>query len=150
MACATTTPPRLLAPLRVYGVEQQDEEDGGGYLVRARWGPAVEQSGGEYREPVQSIATSAEGVEVSLCTPQPPLLCVGFEGSAALGVVKDLFEWGGKEDEKNGSSEGDSEDESDKRCLTLCPVTFQTSAANGCITVMSLCQTSAVNTALIN
>merc|ERR1712078_818557 len=47
-ACRTSaTPPRLLAPLRVLGVER--EEESGGYIVRGRWGAPVEHPGGEHR-----------------------------------------------------------------------------------------------------
>ena len=38
--------------------------------------------------------TGEEGTEITLRTPQAPLLCAGFEGSCALGVAKELFEWG--------------------------------------------------------
>ena len=97
LACATSTPPRLIAPLRVCTVEKQG--DGGGYLVRARWGAPTEDKSGPYRTKLPSTATAAaddkptEGTEMTLQTPQQPLLCVGFEGSVALGVAKDLFEW---------------------------------------------------------
>ncbi|EOD40368.1 hypothetical protein EMIHUDRAFT_69760 [Emiliania huxleyi CCMP1516] len=60
-ACASPTPPRLLAPLRVFAVERAGRGDAGGYVVRAR--------------------------EVSLCTPQPPVLCAGFEGSEKDGAA---------------------------------------------------------------
>ena len=81
-ACATPTPPRLLAPLRVFAVERRAEADGGGYVVRARWGPPAEHAGGEYREAVGGGAEEdppVEGTEVALHTPQPPVLCSGFE-----------------------------------------------------------------------
>lgn len=89
------TPPRLLAPLRVSGVEK--ELSGGGYIVRARWGAPVKHPGGEHRTPIHEgdadmEETGKEGTEVELRTPQPPLLCTGFGGSIALGPAKDLFE----------------------------------------------------------
>ncbi|EGB03177.1 hypothetical protein AURANDRAFT_34382 [Aureococcus anophagefferens] len=56
-ACASATPPKLLAPLRVFAV---DAAAGGGFAVRARWGDALR-------------------------TPQAPLLCAGFEGGVKLG-----------------------------------------------------------------
>ena len=89
------TPPRLLAPLRVTSVERQ----GKGYAVKAKWGAPVEHEGGEHRTAyhggdAEIEEVGEEGTEVELVTPQAPLLCTGFEGSAALGVVKDLFEWG--------------------------------------------------------
>jgi hypothetical protein len=109
-ACASAVPPRLLAPLRVVAVEAPDEA-GGDYLVRAKWGPPVEHPGGEFRItlPAASAAVAAsdcvEGSELTLRTPQPPLLCTGFAGSvAASAAVRDLFEWG--EPQSDGDGEG--------------------------------------------
>jgi len=96
-ACRTSaTPPRLLAPLRVLGVER--EEESGGYIVRGRWGAPVEYPGGYYRTPLHDgdeeiEETGEEGTEVELRTPQPPLLCTGFGGSVRLGPARDLFEF---------------------------------------------------------
>ena len=45
-----------------------------------------------------------EGTEISLRTPQAPLLCAGFEGSVASGVVKELFEWGEEDDDEEEES----------------------------------------------
>lgn len=99
-ACASSVPPRLLAPLRVVAVEATDDAIGG-YLVRARWGPPVEHPGGRLRAALHAAAAAAatsncaEGSELALRTPRPPLLCTGFAGSvAASNVVRDLFEWG--------------------------------------------------------
>ena len=90
-------PPRLLSPLRVEEVVKEDNGDG--YLLRARWGAPVKHEGGEHRTPFHSGDADIEerGVEgkmVELRTPQPPLLCTGFAGSVRLGIAKDLFEWG--------------------------------------------------------
>ena len=41
----------------------------------------------------ENVETGEEGAEIELYTPQPPLLCTGFEGSVALGAVKELFEF---------------------------------------------------------
>ena len=108
VACATPTPPRLLAPLRVFAVEKE----GAGYLVRARWGPPAEHAGGEFRASldVASVPPGKEGSELTLRTPQPPLLCAGFEGSVALGPVKELFAWGKKKEE---GGEEDCDDDCD-------------------------------------
>ena len=97
-ACSSQNPPRLLAPLRVTSVQQDDDQ----YVVKATWGTPVIHEGGERREPVQSAEMVAElakmnqteGTEMILRTPQPPLLCAGFAGSVKLGVAKDLFAWG--------------------------------------------------------
>ena len=125
-ACETATPPRLLAPLRVYKVEALVTGSGpaaekkrktstptaaaaedGGYLVHARWGPTPKDDPLPFRVPLQSAeaameSASPEGTEVTLRTPQPPVLCAGFEGSIAVGVVKDLFEWGKTAEEGGG------------------------------------------------
>eukprot|EP01048_Picozoa_sp_COSAG05_P012199 COSAG05_NODE_1204_length_5534_cov_6.479117_1_plen_796_part_00 len=106
VACASSTPPRLLAPLRVSGVER----DGGDYLVRARWGPAEVERRGKHREPLSEnraavaaeLGDCKEGSEVVLRTPQPPLLCIGFEGSVVAGVAKELFAWGGESGKDGG------------------------------------------------
>ena len=67
------TPPKLLAPLRVVAVEAADEERGG-YLVRARWGPRVEHQGAKFRltHPVASASDCAEGSELTLRTSAGP------------------------------------------------------------------------------
>ena len=134
-ACASATPPKLLAPLRVFAVEAAA---GGGFAVRARWGDAVEHEGGDHREPVRSAAAAkaaakaaAAGGEVELRTPQAPLLCAGFEGSVKLGVAKDLFAWGdpavgdddeeedddaeGEGDDRDGDDGGEMSDEGDEK-----------------------------------
>lgn len=105
-ACASPTPPRLLAPLRVFAVEAlKDSDNDGGFTVRARWlsteQPGIPNSELTYRTPVQTDTESdtAEGTEISLHTLQAPLLCAGFEGSVILGAVKDLFDWGGAGEE---------------------------------------------------
>ena len=134
-ACASATPPKLLAPLRVFAVEAAA---GGGFAVRARWGDAVEHEGGDHREPVRPAAAAkaaakaaAAGGEVELRTPQAPLLCAGFEGSVKLGVAKDLFAWGdpavgddddeedddaeGEGDDRDGDDDGEMSDEGDEK-----------------------------------
>ena len=134
-ACASATPPKLLAPLRVFAVEAAA---GGGFAVRARWGDAVEHEGGDHREPVRPAAAAkaaakaaAAGGEVELRTPQAPLLCAGFEGSVKLGVAKDLFAWGdpavgdddeeedddaeGEGDDRDGDDGGEMSDEGDEK-----------------------------------
>ena len=134
-ACASATPPKLLAPLRVFAVEAAA---GGGFAVRARWGDAVEHEGGDHREPVRPAAAAkaaakaaAAGGEVELRTPQAPLLCAGFEGGVKLGVAKDLFAWGdpavgdddeeedddaeGEGDDRDGDDDGEMSDEGDEK-----------------------------------
>mmetsp|Transcript_54394 Transcript_54394/g.122995 ORF Transcript_54394/g.122995 Transcript_54394/m.122995 type:complete len:576 (+) Transcript_54394:151-1878(+) len=106
-ARASAVPPRLLAPLRVVAVEAADEASA--YLVRARWGPPVEHPGGQLRTTLHAARAAAaasdcaEGSELTLRTPQPPLLCTGFAGSvAASAVVRDLFEWGQPQSDRGG------------------------------------------------
>jgi len=89
--------PRLLSPLRVFKVEKDAQK--GGFLVHAKWGEPVKHEGGEHRHREKFFEddfeeVGKEGTEVQLHTPQPPMLCTGFAGSCALGVAKDLFEWG--------------------------------------------------------
>jgi len=107
-ACASATPPKLLAPLRVVAVEAADEERGG-YLVRARWGPRVEHQGAKFRltHPVASASDCAEGSELTLRTPQPPLVCTGFAGSVkASAAVNALFDWRKQEGHEAQAEEG--------------------------------------------
>jgi len=75
----------------------EKDEDGNGYVVKAKWGAPVKHEGGEHRDKFfddDFEEIDKEGREVSLRTSQPPLLCTGFAGSVALGAAKDLFEWG--------------------------------------------------------
>ena len=93
------TPPRLLAPLRVTKVE---EAKGGakGFLVHATWGEAEDDEGSFVskrrvtEEEKGEDEPGEEGTEIVLRTPQPPILCTGFEGSVSLGVASALFEYG--------------------------------------------------------
>ena len=59
----------------------------------------------------------AEGTEVVVHTPQPPVLCTGFEGSVAS-AARDLFDFADESDEATGCLCGaarlTSEDESTK------------------------------------
>ena len=118
-ACESPTPPRLLAPLRVFAVEPVESGGGdSGFLVRARWGTPVEHKVDEVTAPLRVAVAAAEraaasaypdhaeGGEISIRTPKPPLLCTGFEGSIKLGVVKDLFKWGDPKGETEGEGEG--------------------------------------------
>ena len=92
-AAATKVPPRLLAPLRVTAVEA--DQDTGGFVVKATWGPEVAHENCALREPMTKPINwrPKHGGEVSLKTPQPPVLCAGFLGSVKQGAVKDLFDW---------------------------------------------------------
>ena len=81
-------------------VEEEQEEEGGQAATATATSTsadeedkdAKEDEEEDYNEEEEEVGE--EGTEVSLPTPQAPLLCAGFEGSIALGVVKDLFEWG--------------------------------------------------------
>ena len=95
---------RLLAPLRVSEVVKKEDD---GYVVKARCGGGEDSDYTDmltietYIETTMKEGTDLlkstilEGTEVELHTSQPPLLCTGFAGSVAMGVAKDLFEWGG-------------------------------------------------------
>jgi cation diffusion facilitator CzcD-associated flavoprotein CzcO len=98
MGTKSSQTPRLMSPLRVFKVEK-DTQKGSGFLVHAKWGEPVEHEGGEHRHRDKFFdddfeEAGKEGTEVVLHTPQAPMLCTGFAGSCALGVAKDLFEWG--------------------------------------------------------
>ena len=98
-ALASSAPPRLRAPLRVFKVERHRD---GGYVTHARWMAPEKLSVHQhaYRElPVDNDRVNndeigKEGTEIKFRSPQPPFLCTGFGGSAAMGAAKDLFEWG--------------------------------------------------------
>ena len=120
-AASCATPPRLLAPLRATAVEAVDAAKGGGFVVRAAWAaapklppknplrvPAITEgsgadavdapppSNGELTEEgwvEDSPMAPVVGSEIELRTPVPPVLANGFDGSAASGVVRDLFAW---------------------------------------------------------
>ena len=93
------TPPRLLAPLRVTKVEEAKGGDKG-FLVHATWGEAEDDEGSFVskrrvtEEEKGEDEPGEEGTEIVLRTPQPPILCTGFEGSVSLGVASALFEYG--------------------------------------------------------
>ena len=123
-ACASSTPPRLLAPFRVFKVEQVSEEGiNPGYIVHAKRGPAVVHSGGEHRIPVllpnnnsaskknkPNDEDSTDDDVSRLYTAHPPILCAGFEGSVRLGVAKDLFDWVKMDDDINSDDESSNEE----------------------------------------
>jgi len=83
--------PKLMAPLRVKRVESAAE---GGFNVIAEW-KAAEAPPPEWslRKPFEGASTppGAEGSEVVVHTPHPPVLCTGFEGSVAS-VARNLFD----------------------------------------------------------
>ena len=79
-----------------------------------RWGAqptGAPSAMGKHRAPLPewSVAygrAGAEGTEMTLRTPQAPLLCTGFGGSVLHGAVKDLFAWGGSDDKVDGGADG--------------------------------------------
>ena len=87
--------PRLLAPLKVVRVERAA---GGGFDVFATWKAAEAlPPTGKMRKPVPGTAgagggapAGAEGSELIVHTPHPPVLCTGFEGSVAA-AARHLF-----------------------------------------------------------
>ena len=124
-------PPRLLAPLRVFKVERSGgeyvvharwgapvEHPGGEHRAPIKSGKddedGDEEDGEEdeeeeeeeedEEEEEEEEEKGEEGAEISLRTPQAPLLCAGFEGSVASGVVKELFEWGEEDDDEEEES----------------------------------------------
>ena len=109
--------PKLLAPLRVLRVEKAAA---GGFNVIAKWkaaerlpppgrlqlrNPLATKAGGggtaDTSTPAQRLAAAymegtIEGDELMVHTPQPPLLCTGFEGSVAA-AARHLFDLAGEE-----------------------------------------------------
>ena len=80
--------PKLLAPLRVLRVEKAASGTGGFDIV-AEWKAAERKlPHGPLRKPLAGAADDAslggaEGSELVVHTPQPPVLCTGFQGSVA-------------------------------------------------------------------
>jgi thioredoxin reductase len=66
-----------------------------------------------------NFESEPEGTETILRTKEPPLLCTGFEGSVALGPVKELFEYGSGQGCADGAPILTLQDES-----TKCPGLF--------------------------
>eukprot|EP00944_MAST-04C_sp_MAST-4C-sp1_P012875 g12875.t1 len=129
VAVASKCPPRLLAPFRVFQVERVQQQDESGktntkYLVHARRSKPAKFSNGQHRVPyvendevMDNMTTAGTEFEdeVLLYSPQPPILCAGFEGSVNLGIVKDMFEWvnvseGSDDGSENGDYDSDNDD----------------------------------------
>ena len=93
--------PQLFAPLRVVRIEKAAN---GGFDVTAEWQAEEEGTHAPLRELVNSVPTetpSAEGSTLVLHTPNPPILCTGFEGSVAA-AAGHLFEFA----DSNGKNKG--------------------------------------------
>ena len=102
--------PKLLAPLRVKRVERAQA---GGYNVIATWKAAEHVERPTLRQPLGGNAEAGgakstadttagiEGSELVLHTPQPPVLCTGFEGSVASSA-RDLFDLADESDVAKG------------------------------------------------
>ena len=115
--------PKLLAPLRVLRVEKAAA---GGFNVIAKWKAAerlpppgrlqlrkplaTKRGTADTSTPAQRLAAAymegtIEGDELMVHTPQPPLLCTGFEGSVAA-AARHLFDLAGESDEGKGCLAG--------------------------------------------
>ena len=118
--------PRLLTPLTVQRVERAAE---GGYNVVASWKAAERLQLMGRRRPLAShggtadmgTPAGAEGEELVVHTPQPPVLCTGFVGSVAsvASAARPLFEFAEEADEQAsgclcGAAMLTNEDESTK------------------------------------
>eukprot|EP00912_Choanoflagellata_sp_UC4_P001894 UC4_evm1s1214 len=108
-ACASKTPPNLVAPMRVSSVERDST---GCYVVHAKKIEREtdnefsedEQSLGKFRVPLHPKNHGIEGIlsdTMTFKTPQPPLLCTGFDGGVKMGVVKNLFSYTDPEQTNN-------------------------------------------------
>ena len=116
--------PRLLAPLKVQRVERAE---GGGFNVVAVWKAAEALQLTSLRKPMGGTAEEGpegwptvhgvEGAELVLHTPQPPVLCTGFEGSVKASA-RHLFDLADESDEAKGCLAGapmlSTQDESTK------------------------------------
>lgn len=103
--------PKLLAPLRVLKVEKAKA---GGFNVIAAWKAAQDLPPlGPLRKPLAkggsaadtSTPAGAEGIELVVHTPQPPVLCTGFEGSVAS-AARHLFNLADESDVAKGCLAG--------------------------------------------
>jgi len=106
--------PKLLAPLRVLRVEKAKA---GGFNVIAAWKGAQELPPlGPLRKPLMihakgggaadtSTPGGAEGSELVVHTPQPPVLCTGFEGSVRS-AARHLFNLADESDVAKGCLAG--------------------------------------------
>eukprot|EP00966_Prymnesium_polylepis_P201946 4678784-Prymnesium_polylepis.1 len=108
--------PKLMAPLRVLRVEKAAE---GGFNVVATWQAAESLKQTQLRTPISGAegAPGAEGSELVVHTPQPPVLCTGFQGSIRSSA-RDLFNLADESDEAKGCLAGapmlSADDESTK------------------------------------
>jgi len=103
-AVASSTPPKLMAPLRVTKVEKAKK---GGFNVTAV-GKAAETPAekGPLRKPFSAgTRVQAEGAELVVHTAHPPVLCTGFEGSVAS-AARHLFDLADESDEAKGCLAG--------------------------------------------
>ena len=109
-AVASSTPPKLMAPLRVLRVETAAE---GGFNVVAAWQAAEELKQSKLRKPVVGAEVDgcgckeagAEGSELVVHTARPPILCTGFEGSVKASA-RDLFNLADESDAAKGCLAG--------------------------------------------
>eukprot|EP00535_Pseudo-nitzschia_heimii_P008598 CAMPEP_0197176748 /NCGR_PEP_ID=MMETSP1423-20130617/2562_1 /TAXON_ID=476441 /ORGANISM="Pseudo-nitzschia heimii, Strain UNC1101" /LENGTH=575 /DNA_ID=CAMNT_0042626159 /DNA_START=255 /DNA_END=1982 /DNA_ORIENTATION=+ len=92
--------PKLYAPLRVVRIEK---ETNGGFNVVAEWKKEeASVKKGKLRGLVMEDPSEPRGTEGStlvLHTPNPPILCTGFDGSVAA-AAGHLFEFANKKDNK--------------------------------------------------
>eukprot|EP00535_Pseudo-nitzschia_heimii_P004427 CAMPEP_0197188864 /NCGR_PEP_ID=MMETSP1423-20130617/18647_1 /TAXON_ID=476441 /ORGANISM="Pseudo-nitzschia heimii, Strain UNC1101" /LENGTH=633 /DNA_ID=CAMNT_0042640829 /DNA_START=18 /DNA_END=1919 /DNA_ORIENTATION=+ len=91
------TPPKLYAPLRVESVAKAAN---GGFDVTAKWLKGEDSPHAPLRELVQNApeeSVGEEGTTLVLNTPNPPILCTGFEGSVAA-RASHLFEFAPEDD----------------------------------------------------
>ena len=103
--------PKLLAPLRVTRVE---EAEAGGFNVVASWKandgapppgllrkPLAGEAEAEGGAADGGVFSGVEGSELVVHTPQPPILCTGFQGSVAS-AASNLFHLADETDEAEG------------------------------------------------
>jgi len=112
--------PELLAPLRVLSVEKADQ---GGFNVTAQWDKMDEDDEKKKKLPnlrnlvnadvVSQQPQSEEGSLLVLHTPNPPVLCIGFEGSVAAAASHLFYFNDGDAAEDDDQDEMEEEEENE-------------------------------------
>lgn len=108
LASGNATQPQLYAPIRVLCVEKANE---GGFNVTAQWDKKADENVSQepnlrnlLNSDVKSQPHNGEGGELLvLHTPNPPVLCIGFQGSVVVSA-RHLFHFA----EKNDTPESDN------------------------------------------
>lgn len=107
--------PQLMAPLQVMQVEKMKEGD---YRVTAVWKGLEEESNmpnlrNIANRNVHQELQGEEGDEVTITTPNPPILCTGFEGSVSA-AASHLFKFSKVDQEEADDDKKEDEEETEE------------------------------------